>query len=694
MPAGYLGEILITLGVAWIYLTCVRFVDVNEREPVWALATVFLLGLLGACVAELFVGSEALSVPIWRGAFAVEATKLISLLVGIGIFSAVARLRGWSEFSDLTDGIIYGIAVGLGYSTGETLVRELQTAHLIALQVGHSPLQTAINAAAGGLSHGVFAAVAGLGIGAAFDARGRLAEGLWALLGLAGATLLNGLFRILAHGNALGGDAGHLRAWLAVLLPLVLVVAIGLFSLTRERRVLRSQLAGEVDAGVVSAEAAALLDSFWRRQLGYLRLLLGGRVGQCLHLAALHNRQVQLALLKQRAARESSPAHRARVEAQVALIRNAIRHARTVAVIAVVLLGTLSLGAGKPATRVVRDNWPNVDSLLAASRRLINTYWSSALGSTYRPPVDVGPFSLFSLACPPQKNNARYCRADRHIYYDRDFLRGLWKNKGDFAAAFVLAHEWGHLIQDLRSELGPLSGKWTLEVELGADCLAGQWTRDANAKGYLEPGDENEAVTALRDLRDPPGVDWFQSQAHGSGGQRIDAFTEGLEGRACGGPDFIKAVHAPPAIAQQRVTPSSGPLIDHTSCRRGRFERKSIRNLPESLNEVINDAIQATYESPDGSGVMGTTLAFRNEPAAQAYFDGVYGYAVDQKHYTERRSGLIKDGDTEIGVWKLLEGVTQFVVMRNRQLVTLFEGPTGPTWEMAIATPVYDCSAH
>ena len=158
--------------------------------------------------------------------------------------------------------------------------------------------------------------------------------------------------------------------------------------------------------------------------------------------------------------------------------------------------------------------------------------------------------------------------------------------------------------------------------------------------------------------------------------------------------DFIKAVHAPPAIAQQRVTPSSGPLIDHTSCRRGRFDRKSLRTVPEALNEVINDAIEAGYQAPDGSSVTGTTLAFRTEPAAQAYFDGVYSLAVDQRHYVERRSGLIKDGDTEIGLWKLLEGVTQFVIMRNRQMVTLFEGPTGPTWELAIATPVFDCSAH
>ncbi len=691
MPVGYLGEILITVGVAWIYLTFVRFVDVNEREPVWALATVFGLGLLGACVAELFIGSEALNGSIWHGAFAVEATKLISLLAGIGIFSAVSRIRGWSEFSDLTDGIIYGIAVGLGYSTGETLVRELQTAHLIALHAGTSPLQTALNAAAGGLSHGVFAAVAGLGIGAAFDARGRLAEGLWAIVGLAGATLLNGLFRILAHGNGLGGAEGHFRAWLAVLLPLLLLVGVGLFSLTRERRVLRAQLAEEADAGVVSAEEVALLDSFWRRQFSYLRLLVRGRVGQCLHLAALHNRQVQLALLKHRAARESSPAQRTRMEAQAALIRRVIRHAHTLAVIVVVLVGAVVLGAGKQAVSLARDNWANLDSLVAGSRRLINGYWSFQLGTTYRPPADVGPYSMFSLSCPPRTNNATYCRGDRHIYYDAGLLQRLWKGNGDFAAAFVLAHEWGHLVQDLRGELGPLAGKWSLETELGADCLAGRWTRDAKTKGFLDAGDQNEAVTALLEMKDPLGVEWFQSGAHGSGGQRIDAFTEGVEGRDCSGPDFIKAVHAPPAIAQQKATPSSGPLIDHTSCRRGRFDRKSIHNLPESLDDVINDAIEAEYLAADGTVVSGITLAFKNEPAAQTYFDNLYNHLVDKNNYVERRSGLIKDGDLEIGLWKLLEGTTQVVIMRNRQMATVYEGPIGPTWDLAVATPVYDC---
>lgn len=153
------------------------------------------------------------------------------------------------------------------------------------------------------------------------------------------------------------------------------------------------------------------------------------------------------------------------------------------------------------------------------------------------------------------------------------------------------------------------------------------------------------------------GVPWKPMDR--GGGQRIDAFTEGFEGRGCSGPEFIKAVHAPTAIAVQKTTPSRGPLINSTNCRRGRFERKSIRNLPETVNEVINDAIEAGYESPDGITVSGTTLAFRTEPAAQKFFDGMRNALVRQKRYTERRSGLVQDGETEVGLWKLLEGLTQ-----------------------------------
>ena len=143
-----------------------------------------------------------------------------------------------------------------------------------------------------------------------------------------------------------------------------------------------------------------------------------------------------------------------------------------------------------------------------------------------------------------------YCPRDQKVYIDLNFYQDL-KNKynapGDFAQAYVVAHEVGHHVQNLmgisnkvqtlqrqvsRTEANQLS----VRLELQADCFAGIWANNANkSRQILEPGDVEEALNAASSIGD----DRLQSQStgqivpdsftHGSSAQRVRWFKRGIQ---------------------------------------------------------------------------------------------------------------------------------------------------------------------
>ena len=125
-------------------------------------------------------------------------------------------------------------------------------------------------------------------------------------------------------------------------------------------------------------------------------------------------------------------------------------------------------------------------------------------------------------------NNAFYCPIDHSIYYDANFLNEELESNGDFGPVLILAHEWGHLVQGL---LGILDDDelLTIDTELQADCLAGVWAADADGRGLLEEGDFQEGISTLFSVGDPRDTPFFDPAAHGTSGQRIDAFKDGFE---------------------------------------------------------------------------------------------------------------------------------------------------------------------
>lgn len=130
---------------------------------------------------------------------------------------------------------------------------------------------------------------------------------------------------------------------------------------------------------------------------------------------------------------------------------------------------------------------------------------------------------------------AFYCPPDQTIYLDIPFLSDLNDRYGDFAAAFVVGHEWSHHVQTSlgieRSEQpDELMEVYSIQLELMADCLTGTWALDADTRGLLDLSDLAEAMAFTNErLGDPEQIDPFNPQAHGSNTQRVNAFQKGYE---------------------------------------------------------------------------------------------------------------------------------------------------------------------
>jgi hypothetical protein len=156
----------------------------------------------------------------------------------------------------------------------------------------------------------------------------------------------------------------------------------------------------------------------------------------------------------------------------------------------------------------------------------------SQAGRRYEEPVLVLFEDAVQSACggASSASGPFYCPADRKVYLDLSFFRELDQRfgaPGDFAAAYVVAHEVGHHVQTLLGINRP-----GVAMELQADCLAGVWGHHANRKQLLDPGDVEEglgAAAAIGDDRLSKGRASPESFTHGSSEQRARWLRRGLE---------------------------------------------------------------------------------------------------------------------------------------------------------------------
>ena len=144
-----------------------------------------------------------------------------------------------------------------------------------------------------------------------------------------------------------------------------------------------------------------------------------------------------------------------------------------------------------------------------------------------------------------------YCPGDRKVYLDLDFFDTLSRRlgaPGQFAQAYVIAHEVGHHVQNLMgitAKVEALRGRQStaqanatsVRLELQADCLAGVWAfHSQQGKGWLEAGDIEQALNAASQIgddtlqRESRGTVVPESFTHGSSAQRVGWFKRGLAG--------------------------------------------------------------------------------------------------------------------------------------------------------------------
>jgi len=178
--------------------------------------------------------------------------------------------------------------------------------------------------------------------------------------------------------------------------------------------------------------------------------------------------------------------------------------------------------------------------------------WARLLGPRYERTV----VSLFrdavQSACGAAESATGpfYCPGDRNVYLDLGFFAELSQRfgaPGDFAQAYVIAHEFGHHVQNLlgtneraRADPRPGTNSASVALELQADCYAGIWGHAASQQGFgagkveLEPGDAEQALQAAAAIGD----DRLQRMSsgrvaperftHGSSAQRVEWFRRGM----------------------------------------------------------------------------------------------------------------------------------------------------------------------
>ncbi len=143
-----------------------------------------------------------------------------------------------------------------------------------------------------------------------------------------------------------------------------------------------------------------------------------------------------------------------------------------------------------------------------------------------------------------------YCPIDKKVYLDLSFFSEMQRKLGgggDFAYAYVIAHEIGHHVQDLLGTLGKVQGAeqragatqrnaLSQRIELQADCFAGVWAANANKKdNFIQPGDVEKAVNTAKAIGDDKLQESAQgyvvpdSFTHGSSAQRVHWLQTGLD---------------------------------------------------------------------------------------------------------------------------------------------------------------------
>jgi len=289
-----------------VYLTLVLWLDRYESEPAWLLATSFFWGALVAVFFAIVVNS--LGIILVQGAFGEHAGNFFGMVVSAPLVEETAKalalfaLFAWKreEFDGVLDGIIYAAMVGLGFAMTENVkyygeaVIEQNAVGVFIVRGLFSPF-----------AHPLFTSMTGIGLGLAAHSRRRAAKFFLPLLGLALAVALHAAWNASAFftGQSENGLI-MLASYFVVMVPTFLsLLAVVLFALRREGRILREQLRADCDRGLFDGREYERLCSLRARTGATLGALTGGGVAAWRARRRLHRAASELAFQRHRVAR-------------------------------------------------------------------------------------------------------------------------------------------------------------------------------------------------------------------------------------------------------------------------------------------------------------------------------------------------------------------------------------------------------
>ena len=215
------------------------------------------------------------------------------------------------------------------------------------------------------------------------------------------------------------------------------------------------------------------------------------------------------------------------------MVGRATRVCGRLAAIGLLTLGLVAGLAARPEP--VGAELYSVEDVVDYMVPFLDAYWFDTFanwGLAYSSPDAVWYYNTWEMPGPTQSgcgdlgvNNAFYCWSDRSIYLDYTWLDQQLAYYGDFAVAAVIAHEWGHHVEQ---ELGWSSAAfYSVQLELYADCVTGAVSSALEYQGALEADDLEEAYELALTIGDPIGTDPASGGAHGASEQRIESFAGG-----------------------------------------------------------------------------------------------------------------------------------------------------------------------
>ena len=199
-------------------------------------------------------------------------------------------------------------------------------------------------------------------------------------------------------------------------------------------------------------------------------------------------------------------------------------------------------------TRPPRRGDAGLEAFLTEVLRSVDSYWTTTLrASDMQEPrvgyrwIAAGDRVLTGCRHVADDDAALYCPADDTIYVAQAFAAGILRGIrddfpgqragqgraiGDFGVAYIVAHEYGHNIQQELGFFGQGRRLAAKPFELQADCMAGSWGNSVYRAGKLKPGDVEEALSTAKAVGD---FEYLSPQHHGTPDERREAWLRGYE---------------------------------------------------------------------------------------------------------------------------------------------------------------------